>query len=123
MPYNEDVERESWSFLTGVMLGTALGATVALLLAPKRGQELRGDLATAAAGVRDAAVTARDKVSSQVSNLRKTAADMAERGSAMASDASRAIQDTAQSVTESGAAMFDTSRRAAKRVGSTGSAD
>jgi gas vesicle protein len=115
MLHNEDIEREGWSFLTGVMVGTALGVTAALLLAPKRGSELRTDLASAAAGVRDT-------VSTKVSTLKKTADDLADRGRTMAADASRSIQQTAQAVADTGSAMYDATRRTGTRA-SSGSAD
>ena len=115
MTYNNgDVERESWSFMTGLLVGTALGAAAALLMAPKRGSELRGDLASAATNVRET-------VSTKVSNLKKTADDLTERGRQVAGDASRSIQQTAQSVADTGSAMFDAARRAGGRASSTGS--
>ena len=114
MSHNGDLERESWSFMTGLMVGTAIGATAALLLAPKRGSELRNDLTTAANDVRDT-------VSNKVTSLKKTADEMAERGRAMAGEASRAIQQTAQSVANASSGMFDSSRRAGTRTASTGS--
>ena len=111
---NEDLERESWSFMTGLMIGTALGAAAALLMAPKRGSELRGDLASAATNVRDT-------VSTKVSSLKKTADEMAERGRQLGSDASRSVQQTAQSVADASSAMYDSARRAGGRTTSTGS--
>lgn len=114
MQHNGDLERDSWTFMTGLLVGTAIGATAALLLAPKRGSELRGDLASAATNVRDT-------VSNKVSSLKKTADEMAERGKAMAGEASRAVQQSAQSVADSGAAIYDSVRRGANRTASTGS--
>jgi len=111
---NEDLERESWTFMTGLLVGTAIGATAALLMAPKRGSELRNDLTSAATNVRDT-------VSTKVSSLKKTAEDMAERGRQVAGDASRSVQQTAQAVADSGSAMFDAARRAGGRTTSTGS--
>jgi gas vesicle protein len=113
---NDDLERENenWSFMTGLLVGTAIGATAALLMAPKRGSEFRTDLASAATNVRDT-------VSNKVSNLKKTADEMAERGRQMAGDASRTIQQTAQSVADTGSAMYDSARRAGGRTTPTGS--
>jgi gas vesicle protein len=115
MTYNNgDLERESWSFMTGLLVGTAIGATAALLMAPKRGSELRDDLASAATNVRDT-------VSNKVSNLKKTADEMAERGRQMANDASRSVQQTAQSVADTGSSLYESARRAGGRTTSTGS--
>ena len=75
---------------------------------------LRGDLASAATNVRDT-------VSTKVSNLKKTADEMAERGRQMANDASRSIQQTAQSVADTGSSIYDSTRRAGARTTSTGS--
>ena len=55
-----DTERESQhvgtgSFALGVVIGAAIGAGLALLLAPRSGRELRGDLASRARKARESA--------------------------------------------------------------------
>ena len=44
-------EARSFGFAYGLLVGTALGAAVALLFAPKPGSELRGQLADATSRV------------------------------------------------------------------------
>ena len=95
---NEDLERESWSFMTGLLVGTAIGATAALLMAPKRGSELRDDLTSTATNVRD-------QVSTKVSSLKKTAEDMAERDGKWPQTRAGAQQTARRSPSRS--AMFD----------------
>ena len=36
--------RKAFSFITGIVMGSLLGAAVAILLAPASGDELRGDI-------------------------------------------------------------------------------
>ena len=47
-----DSESRSFGFAYGLLVGTALGAAVALLFAPKPGSELRGQLADATSRIR-----------------------------------------------------------------------
>ena len=50
-----ETQRDNGSgFTTGVLMGAMVGAGVALLLAPKAGAELRGDLGESMTSVRDA---------------------------------------------------------------------
>jgi hypothetical protein len=58
----ENSEARSFGFAYGLLVGTALGAAVALLFAPKPGSELRGQLADATSRIRQRAgrcITAR----------------------------------------------------------------
>jgi gas vesicle protein len=48
-------EARSFGFAYGLLVGTALGAAVALLFAPKPGSELRGQLADATTRIRERA--------------------------------------------------------------------
>ena len=48
-------EARSFGFAYGLLVGTALGAAVALLFAPKPGSELRGQLADATSRIRERA--------------------------------------------------------------------
>ena len=45
-------DARSFGFAYGLLVGTALGAAVALLFAPKAGSELRGQLADATSRIR-----------------------------------------------------------------------
>jgi len=56
-------------FVMGLITGAAVGAALGLMFAPKRGAELRDDLARSTEGVRRRASQAYDAVSDTVSDL------------------------------------------------------
>ena len=58
MPYEVEPEGHRSSggaFLAGLMMGAAIGAGLALLFAPKKGSELRGQIADSAKKARESA--------------------------------------------------------------------
>lgn len=64
----ERMERSFGSvFLAGLLMGTAVGAGLALLFAPKSGRELRQQLAESARRAREAYAQATEKVSETAS--------------------------------------------------------
>lgn len=66
MPYDvEQGERRvgSGAFLAGLLMGAAVGAGLALLFAPKKGTELRGQIADSARRARESARDAYKKAS------------------------------------------------------------
>ena len=74
---HDNDESRSFGFAYGLLVGTALGAAVALLFAPKAGSELRGQLADATSRLRRRAGEAYNRASG-------AASDMAERSQTMA---------------------------------------
>jgi gas vesicle protein len=66
--YGESEER-SFGFAYGLLVGTALGAAVALLFAPKAGSELRGQLADATSRLRQRAGQVYNRASSAVDDM------------------------------------------------------
>jgi gas vesicle protein len=56
-------------FVMGLIAGAAVGAALGLMFAPKRGSELRDDLAKSTEGMRRRASQAYDAVSDTVSDL------------------------------------------------------
>lgn len=66
-------------FVMGLITGAAVGAALGLIFAPKRGSELRDDLARSTEGVRRRAAQAYDAVSDTVS-------DLASKGGSLVSD-------------------------------------
>lgn len=66
--YDEGQAR-SFGFAYGLLVGTALGAAVALLFAPKPGSELRGQLADATSRIRQRAGQAYDRASSAMNDV------------------------------------------------------
>lgn len=56
-------------FVMGLITGAAVGAALGLIFAPKRGSELRGDLARSTEDIRRRASRAYDTVSDTVSDL------------------------------------------------------
>ena len=53
--WNDQESAGSGTFLLGALAGALVGAGIALLMAPKSGAEVRGDLSTGYNSVRDAA--------------------------------------------------------------------
>ena len=62
-------EARSFGFAYGLLVGTALGAAVALLFAPKAGSELRGQLADATSRIRDRAGKVYNRASSAMDDM------------------------------------------------------
>ena len=74
---HDNGESRTFGFAYGLLVGTALGAAVALLFAPKAGSELRGQLSDATGRLRRRAGEIYDRA-------KGTASDMAERSQTMA---------------------------------------
>lgn len=66
--------RRMFGFLIGIFIGALVGSTVALLLAPESGEQLRGTLRTRGEGlladVREAAETRRAQLTDRLQSLR-----------------------------------------------------
>jgi Gas vesicle protein len=58
------------SILAGVVIGLAVGGTLALLFAPKSGKELRGDIEEALEGVKERTEQVLDDLQESAANLR-----------------------------------------------------
>jgi gas vesicle protein len=88
--YREQYEAEGngGGFIMGLLAGTVLGAGLGMLLAPKAGTELRGQVA-------DQARTFGTKASEQYRRAGETATAWAERGRDMVNQARTAAQRTA----------------------------
>jgi gas vesicle protein len=65
----DNSEARSFGFAYGLLVGTALGAAVALLFAPKPGSELRGQLADATSRIRQRAGQAYNRASAVVDDV------------------------------------------------------
>lgn len=67
--------RKFFGFLTGVLMGSLVGATLALLLAPESGEELRGQMrsrfTTFQQELTDAASVRRVELEKQLASLRQ----------------------------------------------------
>ena len=60
-------------FLIGSLVGTLVGASLALLFAPKSGKELRGDINKGAHELKDKAVELKDVASEKTDEFKKYA--------------------------------------------------
>ena len=67
-------------FLYGVLVGGVVGATVALLFAPKAGSELRGQIASATEGIRRRAGEAYGEASNTLEHLAERGRQAVRRG-------------------------------------------
>lgn len=69
LPTYGEGEARSFGFAYGLLVGTALGAAVALLFAPKAGSELRGQLADATSRIRQRAGQTYNRASAAVDDM------------------------------------------------------
>lgn len=77
-------------FVAGFILGGLVGAAVALLLAPRSGQEIRGRLLESAEELRDRALDRADHVARRV---KSTADELAQRGRAKVEESSARVRE------------------------------
>jgi gas vesicle protein len=75
---DEQYESSGGGFLTGMLWGMAIGAVAALLLAPRRGAELRGQMADSVNRAGRRAKDTYDRASETVNDIASRAADVAE---------------------------------------------
>lgn len=74
---NDEAESSSSRFLSGLVWGMAIGAVGALFLAPRRGAELRGQVADSMNRASRRAVDTYNRASETVSDVAGRAADIA----------------------------------------------
>ncbi len=80
MPYEQDERRAGGgAFLAGLLMGAAIGAGLALLFAPKKGSELRNQLAESARKTRESAREAYQQAAEKVSQAAARTASEVER--------------------------------------------
>ena len=86
--YNYDTHAQAHSsgFLYGVLLGSVVGASLALLFAPKAGSELRTDLADATSRIRRRAGEAYNEASSAMGDMVEKGRSAVRRGRQGATD-------------------------------------
>ncbi|MET3575362.1 YtxH domain-containing protein [Bhargavaea ullalensis] len=75
-------------FLTGAIIGGLIGAAAALLLAPKSGKELRGDVSTQAVNLKEKGIELSSVAKDKTADMTKTAKEKT-------SDLGKSIQDQA----------------------------
>lgn len=95
-------------FVMGLITGAAVGAALGLMFAPKRGADLRDDIARSTEGVRRRASRAYDAVSDTVS-------DLASKGGSMVSHVlskSEGLVEQGQKAVEAGRDVVDQTRSA-----------
>lgn len=88
----ESLEREgagAGAFMLGLLTGTVLGAGLGVLMAPKKGVELRGELGERARTLSSAAATRYEQAS-------KSAHELAEKGRDLAGQARKAVSRGAE---------------------------
>ena len=86
--YNYDTHAQAHSsgFLYGVLLGSVVGASLALLFAPKAGRELRTDLADATSRLRHRAGEAYNEASHAMNDMVEKGRSAVRRGRQGATD-------------------------------------
>jgi gas vesicle protein len=102
--------------LTYLLIGGGIGAILALLFAPKSGQELRGDIAEATRkGIdrsREAAQQLGDRAGEYYENTRERAAELYSTASDKVSEVARTARETASRQTGTVAAAIDAGKKA-----------
>jgi len=102
--------------LTYLLIGGGIGAILALLFAPKSGQELRGDIAEATRkGIdrsREAAQQLGDRAGEYYESTRERAAELYSTASDKVGEVARTARDTASRQTGTVAAAIDAGKKA-----------
>ncbi len=102
--------------LTYLLIGGGIGAILALLFAPKSGQELRGDIAEATRkGIdrsREAAQQLGDRAGEYYESTRERAADLYSTASEKVGEVARTARESASRQTGTVAAAIDAGKRA-----------
>jgi gas vesicle protein len=117
---NDDYRRDSGDSvsarLTYLLIGGGIGAILALLFAPKSGQELRGDIADATRkGVdrsREAAQQLGDRASQYYESTRERASELYSQAAEKVSEVAQTARDTAARKTGTVAAAIDAGKKA-----------
>ena len=117
---SDDYRRESGDSistrLTYLLIGGGIGAIIALLFAPKSGQELRGDIADATRkGIdksRETAQQLSERAGEYYESTRERAAELYSTASEKVGDVARAARETASRQTGTVAAAIDAGRKA-----------
>ena len=105
-------------FLIGVLCGTALGAAVALMFAPKAGSELRQTLYDSTGDIRQKAYDAYGQATEQVNNYVAKGKQAVERGREAFDSARQSA--TGQTGTTSGTSEFGQTRQGVSDFNRTG---
>ena len=79
-PHYEEEEAGGGGFLIGLLCGTALGAAIGLMFAPKAGSEFRQRLYESTGDIRRKAYQTYDQASEQVNTVASRARQAVERG-------------------------------------------
>lgn len=106
-------ETRGGGFLMGVVCGAAVGAAVGLLLAPRSGAELRGQIADGAERFRRQAADAANRASSTINDIVSRGRDAAARGRETVSD----LVDRGRDAAERGRESFEEVRANFARAG------
>jgi gas vesicle protein len=117
---NDDYRRESGDSistrLTYLLIGGGIGAVLALLFAPKSGQELRGDIADATRkGVdrsREAAQQLRERTGQYYEATRERASELYSQAAEKVGEVAQTARDTAARKTGTVTAAIDAGKRA-----------
>ncbi|MFN2491815.1 MAG: YtxH domain-containing protein [Pyrinomonadaceae bacterium] len=117
---NGDYRRDSGdnisTRLTYLLIGGGIGAVIALLFAPKSGQELRGDLADATRkGIdksREAAQQLGDKAGEYYEATRGRASELYTQAAGKVGDVAQSARETASRQTSTVAAAIDAGKKA-----------
>ena len=97
----DDVQSSSSSFFAGMMWGIAIGAIAAIFLTPRRGSELRGQVADSMNRASRRAMDTYNRASGTVNDMAGRAADLAENLADRAAVLTKKLNQARQSTTVS----------------------
>ena len=114
--YRRDGSDSISNRLTYLLIGGGIGAIIALLFAPKSGQELRGDIADATRkGIdrsREAAQQLGDRAGEYYESTRERAAEIYSQAAERVGEVAQTARDTATRQTSTVAAAIDAGKKA-----------
>jgi len=97
---NDNGSGDALALLGAMFVGAVVGAAAALLLAPKSGEELRGDIGEAAHRAKERAAEVKDSMAAKYDDLRAKIEEHIESGAHEAAEAAEELAGDVKASTE-----------------------
>lgn len=98
---NDNGSGDALALLGAMFVGAVVGAAAALLLAPKSGQELRGEIGEAAHRAKERAAEAKEQLAAKYEELRAKIEEHIESGAHEAAEAAEELAEDVKATVES----------------------
>jgi|SRR5699024_2324676 len=113
-------DNNNLSFITGALIGSVVGAGLALVFAPKTGRELRSDINRGTRQAMDKAddlrVTVQEKGSEYMDQARIKGSELKEKSSEMTKQVTEKSKDVAQDVKDKSQQVADKAKKVADKA-------